>query len=153
MPARMSAAATPITFADGVTYLFAPLTDRQIDQIDEWLQAHVIDVARASLSPEDTPEERDETLTIAMREARKLSLMTTDGIRLLATIPGMTFLCWLSLRREHPEVSQDELRTRLMDPANLERVNGAFLKVNQRPGIKKKVPTWRNRKPTRKKRK
>jgi hypothetical protein len=137
--ARMTAASVPITFADGTTYQFSPLTDKSIDEIDEWLQAKVIETARHSLKPDTPKEEREETLRIAVQESQKVSFLNDDGLLLLATVPGMTFLCWLALRREHPEVTQEQLRDKLSDASNILIVNEKFAHVNKREPLLKKV--------------
>jgi hypothetical protein len=137
--ARMTAASIPITFKDGTTYQFSPLTDKSIDEIDEWIQAKVIETARNSLKPDTPQAEREETLRIAMQESQKVSFLNDDGLTLLATIPGMTYLCWISLRKEHPEVKLSDLRDILSDPENLTILNEKFHKVNYREPIAKKV--------------
>jgi hypothetical protein len=154
----LSAAPVPIVFSDGSEYLFAPLNDRDTDTIDQWLQSHFIEVARKSLTATATPQEREETLLLAMREAQKINFLTMDGVESLATLNGMTFICWLSLRKNHPDVTQEQLREKLTNPANMECVNQAFARVNKKPGgnnalkkaraVLKKTRRRRNKKST-----
>jgi hypothetical protein len=130
MTARVTAVPIPIVFNDGSTYQFSPLTDKDLDELDEWMQSRLIEAARRSLSKSASQEERDETLRVAMREATKLTFLSPDGARMIATLPGMTHLCYLSLRKCHPDVDEPSLHKLLSDPENLSILNEKFDRAN-----------------------
>lgn len=129
---RLTGAPATVIFSNGEEIQFHPLSDRDIGELDEYLQARQIEIARKSLGPECTPEERKETLKLAMEEARSLTVLSPMGARALATIDGMVHLTFISARRSHPNLSKDHLKELLLNPENLERVNEAFSKVNDR---------------------
>lgn len=153
MTARVTAAATPLVMNDGTRLQFSPLTDRDIDEIDEWLQARVIDNAQRSLGPSLSQAERDEVLSAAARESLTISMVSPIGARMLATIAGMTRLLWQSVKRNHPEVTEDDLRRHMSNPDNIHRVNTAFAKTNTSPAQKKSAGPVNPRKGQRKKKK
>ncbi len=130
MTARLTAAAAPLKFDDGTSYQFSPLTDKDMDELDEWLQARLIENARNSLDDKMTQAERDETMSLAMRESLTVSFVTGQGARMLSTLPGMVRLCWQSIKKCHPNVTEAQLREKLLKPGNLDSVNDAFEKVN-----------------------
>ena len=90
----------------------------------------VINTARQSFTPQTLQSERDELLAIAMRQAVKTTFTTPDGLAMLSTIPGMAFICWLSLRKEHPDFTVGKVQTVLTDADNLDRANTVFKRVN-----------------------
>lgn len=109
MPQSVTAAPHPIVLG-GQTYLMSPLTDGDFELLNNWLRSSVIQMARDSLSPDLTAEEREETLAVAMREARKMSYMSEAGRTTLASIEGTAQLIWLGLRKNHPNLSAEEVR-------------------------------------------
>jgi len=127
---NISAAAVPLKFSDGTEYSLSPLTDKEIDEIDLWLQGHIIEIARRSLSPTASLAEREETLSLAMREASSYSMLNMKGIKALSNIQGMAHICYVSLLRRHPNIKKDYLRELLQNPDDLETLNIAFEKVN-----------------------
>lgn len=130
---RVSAAPTTIIFENGEEIQFHPLTDKDIGEIDEWLQARVMENARRSLGSDATPAEREETLRIAATASISVSIMSRQGAQMIGTLPGMVHLTWVSARKSHPTLTKEHLASLLLNPENLERVNAAFDKVNSVP--------------------
>lgn len=110
MPQSVTAAPHPVELG-GQTYLMSPLTDGDFEQLNNWLRSGVIQMARQSLTPDMLAEEREETLAVAMREARKMSYLSEAGRASLASIDGTAQLLWLGLRRNHPALTADEVRS------------------------------------------
>jgi hypothetical protein len=52
---------------------------------------------------------------------------------MLATIPGLSYLCWLSMRKEHSEITLEKLTEQLQVQENVDIVNFTFRKVNNLP--------------------
>lgn len=129
---QMTAASVPIVLEDGTTYQFSPLSDRDLAELDAWLQSKVIQIARQSLTPDLSQKERDETLSLAMREASNVSFLTKAGQTQLATISGMVHLLWMSIRKNHPDVSEDTLQSKLMENIdNIRIITDKFREVNK----------------------
>ena len=131
---RITGAAVPLTFKDGVTLQFSPLTDKDTEEIDEWLRARIIQIARNSFTPLTSVEERGELLQAALRQAAVVTYTSQTGLEMLASVVGITFICWLSVRKEHPKITIDDLYKRFIDedtgPENINRANEAFNHVN-----------------------
>jgi hypothetical protein len=141
MTGRLTAAATPVKFIqdngeETQEYWISPLTDKDFDEIDEWLQARLLSIARKSLPPEATREEREELLSIATREAAKITWTMPAGRQSMSTIPGIAHIAWVSLRKRHPGITEDYLRELFfVDLENLKRADDAMGVVNS-PMIK-----------------
>lgn len=131
---RVTGAATPLTLKDGTTLRFTPLTDKDTEEIDEWLRSRIIEMARGTFTASTSAADRAELLAVAMKQATKTTYTTFDGIEMLATIPGITFICWLSVRRDHPEITIADLRKHFTDDEsgthNVALTNDAFNHVN-----------------------
>lgn len=135
----VTAASFPIQLA-GKEFHMSPLTDRDIDELDTWLQAQMVEIARASLKDDMSEREREEILGAAMREASRMTWLSGDGARKMRTLRGVSRVLWQSLRRRHPELSHDEVKSMLMDPATIAYVNTVFRKINNVRESKKKQP-------------
>jgi len=131
----ITAANVPIKMKDGTEYRFSPLSDKAIDEMENWVKARIIQIARdANRNDENTtPEEKEQLLSIALRQSSEVSILSPRSAAMIATIPGMLHLCWLSLRREHPNIIEDDLRRHMMDPENIDIINEAFEMVNNNP--------------------
>lgn len=136
----ITAAAVPAAFiVDGEEKEFwlSPLTDKEIDEVDMWLQTRYIDIARRSLE-NCSAAERTETLAIAMQEANSISMLNAQGIAILATITGMTEVAFVSLRKRQPNILKEDVRKWLGINENLMRLNSAFSKANDVGAIHEK---------------
>lgn len=136
--ARLTKAAHPLTLLyddnDGVTreviYEMTPMSDKDMVEVDEWLRANYIRTARSSLPSDATQLERDETLTIAMREAQSISFMSGQGAQMIGTVSGLARLIWQTVKHRHPDVSYESLRSKLFNPANVREGNRVWKQLN-----------------------
>lgn len=114
MPQSVTAAPHPVTFGDR-HFLMSPLTDGDFEQLNNWLRSSVIQMARRSLTSDLTAEEREETLAVAMREARKMSYLSEAGRTAMATVDGTAQLLWLGMRNNHKDLTSDEVRSMMLN--------------------------------------
>ena len=128
--AKLTAAASKIDFADGTSYLMSPLTDRDISELDEWLQVRYIQLAVSSLGPKATLEERNEVRLQAAEAASSLTWLSGRGASVMASIDGVTRMLWQSIKREHPTVTEQELRKHMYAPENIAAVRDRFERLN-----------------------
>lgn len=136
--ARLTAASAPLVLA-GVEYRMSPLSDRDIAELDEWVQIRYVNLVLASLPAEAEQEERDALRVRAAREALGMTWMSGEGARLMATVDGVTRLLWQSLRREHPDIKEEDLRRLLYSPENIAATRHTFTRLNAAPrGAEKK---------------
>lgn len=133
MPARITAAPIPIKFIDGTTFQFSPLTDRDLDEMDEWLRACIMENALESIPASANQAQRDELLAVAGRRADLIAFLSPDGAAMVATLKGMTHLLWMSIRKMHPDVTEESLLTIIRDPRNLQILNAKFRHANEPP--------------------
>lgn len=146
--AKTTAASSPIIFADGTEYQCSPQTDKDIAEIDEWLQCRVNELAVKACRNIDNPAERAELLRIASINAGTVSCATNEGSRMLATVDGWARLTWQAIRKYHPEITFVQIREKMLDPANIELAKEKFRRLNvgtaEITPLKKDVPV-RNR--------
>ena len=125
-----TAAAAPLQFSDGTVYQMSPLSDKDIAELDAWVQSRVIQMARASLLKDAPQSERDETLRIAMQTASSITWLSGQGAQILATVPGWTRLVWQAIKRNHPDVTEEELSAQMFSAENIREVNRVFTEQN-----------------------
>ena len=139
MTTHAQATASPAEIHLGSLRLrLSPLTDRDISELDQWLQQRVIRTARASLAADASPEERRETIAIAIETAATLTWMSATGARLMSTIDGWAQIIWQGAHRDHPDMTPGEIRKHLMDPGALDEARETFERLNIPKGVKKK---------------
>jgi hypothetical protein len=116
----------------------APLTDADIAELDHWLQARIIRLARDSLPTDATEEDKRLTLEVALNQAAGMTWFSPTGARLMATVDGMARLTWQGIKTHHPDVTPDQIRALLLDPANIDEARVAFEQLNLPSGQSKK---------------
>lgn len=119
----------PLHLGDKV-FNASPLSDKDLAEMDSWVQAKTIRIARESLPSNASPAEREETLTIALRLAQTLTAWSGTGAKMIASVEGMTRLVWQSCKRNHPELTEDCLREYMFDPDNIRETQRVFKKLN-----------------------
>ena len=106
-----SLTAAPVEFSiGGKTYRMSPLTLADAGELDAWLRSRLVAIARQSLPPDATPQERRETLDVAMRAASEISWPKDVGSVVAETPEVIVRLFWQGMRRHHPQLTfQDAL--------------------------------------------
>ncbi len=111
--AQVTSAPSPMTLLDedGTEheYQVTPLTDRDFDSLDSWIQSRVISVTRASLknNPDVTPLEYQLEMKLAMKASIGVSLYEDNGSDTINTPLGVARLAWQMTRKEHSELGSD----------------------------------------------
>lgn len=131
---QMTAAPFPVTIGP-YTYEMSPLCDRDIDEINNWLRSTFIQMARDSLTPGMTREEREEVLGVAMSRARKLSFIEGEGAELASSLDGACRVLWQGLRRRQPELSWGAFKQRVWELKDVDETQLAH-------DIKAAMMTW-----------
>ena len=110
----------------------SPLTDRDMCELDKWLQHRIIQMARDSLSAGATELERADTMDAAVRQASTASWLSPSGAKLMANPDGMSRIIWQMAHRNHPGLTHERVREMMMaDPrSNIEEANRLFEKLN-----------------------
>lgn len=118
----------------GAVYQMRPLDSSDVAELDQWLQARVISMARESLPPNASESDRRITMEAAIAFAMTVTWMSGHGLRMLATLDGMAQIVWHGIRHHHPEIVPAEIRTKLLDPKTLDEARQAFETANFRTG-------------------
>lgn len=151
MPPTITGAAIPLTFADGTTYQASPFSDRDIDELDEYVRHVLIRNARQSCRDADvTPEEAQRIESTALEMSISITWMSGVGARLMSQPRGMARLVWQSVKHNHPDVTEDQIHKQLLDPENVRAANSTFAQANigtSRRPAKGKARTGRTRRP------
>ena len=102
-------AATPTEVVlKGKTWRVSPLRDRDYGEFERWMQDEVLATAQRACTGLPT-EERIALMKHAFDCARQLTLNSLDGMSKLGSMRGAIKMLWLSLRREHPDVTEEEV--------------------------------------------
>ena len=132
---NVAGAPVPLRLGD-TEYRMSPLDDGDLAELDLWLRAEVIKTARASLDESSTPGERELTMRAAHDYAGRLTVMSPEGARRMATLDGIARYVYFGIRRNHPEVTATDIRAALLDPrgapneAEIDRAMDAFALAN-----------------------
>lgn len=127
MLASLASAAPVPVHAGGRDLLLSPLSDRDFDELSLWFQARVLRVARASLGPDSTPQEREETMRAAYAHAATIDFFTEYNNRSKRTQAELdeatAQLIWRALRKNHPAISLEDARAVIRSEASAEVVD------------------------------
>ena len=119
----------PITLGDK-TYQVSPLDDDSLIALDEYVRAKF--VARTAPLIEALKSEKDKQLAfaVAFRQSFALTWLSGEGAKTIGTVDGMAHLLYEGVRKNHPEVTVEELRRALFDPVNVRKANAVFTELN-----------------------
>lgn len=96
---------------DGKAYTLTPIPVREFAKVERRIlerRGDPISVAK-QLAEGCTPEERREIFERAYQDAFRGNMVSAREIEeYKASLAGMRFLFWLSLRKEHPEINEDD---------------------------------------------
>lgn len=126
----MTAAPSPIRFADGTELRMSPLTDSDISELDNWIRKRFIWTVLDSLPADATDDQRERARMSAAREAMSITWMSGIGAGMMGTVDGMAQLCWQGCRHNHPDLTAAQLRNHMFNPANIDEVSAAFRDLN-----------------------
>ncbi|MBI5724598.1 MAG: hypothetical protein HZA50_11605 [Planctomycetes bacterium] len=146
-------AAPSVLALNGVEYRLSPLRDCDYGEFERWVQDRYFDVAKRNLA--DLPDaQKDSLLRHAYERAAGLTINSPEALNLMVTVDGAAKLMYLSLRREHPAITQEEATKLCTDPAvvrqcmdrveELNRLNQKLPAGRETPrpdGDKKKMPS------------
>jgi len=130
----------------GATYRLSPLSDRDHSELGLWIKQHYLLMAREAIKGEENAEVRQNVLLAAAEHASRLSLGSDEAIEILwKNVDGIAQFVWLSLRREHPDITKETVYEITSDPEALEQIyealdvlEGAPLKKKRRQGQPRK---------------
>ena len=117
----------------GIEYTFTQLTIRDRQRVEQRIldkRGDPIEIAR-SLAVDATPEERERLFDRAYMDAVKARQVTGEEMSDFEnTATGAVFAYWLSLRKHHPDVTEDEA-AHLREKQLAESIEGALEKIKE----------------------
>ena len=126
-----SLTAAPVDFTIGdKTYRMSALTLADAGELDSWLRSRVVAIARASLPPDATPAERQETLSVAMKAAASISWTRDVGSAMAETPEVIVRLFWQGMRRHHHALTFQAALEMFSGPEAIEAAMLAFEQAN-----------------------
>lgn len=151
---RLNGASIPLTLTnkqgDDVELLLAPMTDRDMTELDEWVRAEFIRNARNSLGETATAAERQETLTLAMQQSFGLTFISGMGAKMMGTVDGIARLVWQGCKSNHDGLTFEFVKDLMFSQQNVAASNAAWKSLNvPKKGTKKgnrQAPKNRGRK-------
>jgi hypothetical protein len=134
MTTRAQITAAPVEVViDGEILRFSPLRDSDYGEFERWVQDRVIELTKRHLDGLPA-EERQHLLDRAFQTAERITIDSPEAVRLMTTVDGACKLAWLSLRREHSDITYERVRGLLTSPEGTgallaTRVNGQNLRA------------------------
>lgn len=131
-------APAPVTF-HGNEYRATPLSDKDLVELDHWIQAQFIARVRESLEsldPDNKPEDQivyEREMQGARRQALTITWMSGEGAGMMATVNGTARVLWHQLRKNHPEMTHDDCRELMIDPQSIGLAQQLFKTLDLNP--------------------
>ena len=119
----------PVKFHGGVEYLFSPLTDGDMDELDLWARAQMVRVAMEAVKDQQ-PRFQAAVAATAARESLIVSWADTSGTR-----EGVARMIWQSVKRKHPTVTYEQCQSHARVPQNVDACLVAYGELNKVPGL------------------
>jgi hypothetical protein len=122
---QLTAATVPVIIG-AFEYQASPLTDRDNDELDNWLKHHIVNTARELMKGETDPIFRREFIEIAQERSLLASFQSYIGVQVFGTPIGLARMVWQLIKKSHPKVTHQELVSQMRDDKNIERVMEVF---------------------------
>jgi len=138
----------------GKTYKLAPLRNRDFAEFEKWMQDQAIEMVERSIQRQNLSfDERRILLNEAYEKARRLTFTSKEASPYLYKLEGAAKILWLSIRQEHPEITEEFLVDVVQDDETLNQLMGEWEKVqrtlspiSQKKSIKRNGATKKKRK-------
>lgn len=147
MTTTAEATAAPISVALGEkTFLISPLRDMDYGLLEKYAQDKYMDLAIRNSEKLESESLKAELIKRAFDTAARVTFTSLEGMRQLTTTGGMIMLVWVSLRKEHPELSIDDVGELLIKAGNAKLLTRAVDKLAKKKKKKKvsgRIPTKR----------
>lgn len=119
------------------SFRMSPLQDKDYGEFEAWVQDRHIDLFKRNLSGLDDGE-RQRQLDRAFDRAAEIGIQSDEAMSAMCTVDGVSKLIWMSVRREHPDVTEDEVISLMTSPENIRQALDAIDNVNHMKGVRQK---------------
>ena len=134
----------------GTTLRFSAFNDADIHELDDYVQRRHIETAMRGCPADASAEDKKLLYSLALTQASGLSWLSGSGARIIGTLDGMARLVWQGVHRQHPELSETDVRKLLIDAdseevtaQNIDRAREAFSQANRAPHAENAKKKWR----------
>ncbi len=134
---------------DGEKFRFSPMTDKDFGEFENWIQYKVVQNA-VKLLDEAPAEYRAGILQDAYARAAKVSLADSSSSAMMESIDGGVKLLYLSLRHEHKDIEEGQVKSLILNPEFSKQMLAALDWINRLSSDESTVPNVRRRKTRRK---
>jgi hypothetical protein len=125
----MTAASYPVTLG-GQTFQMSPMTDRDIDEISNWIRSSIIQTARLSLTDDMTQFARDEVLRAAVAQARAVTFGEPSSAPYFRSPEGVARVYFQCVKKNHPQLEFSEFRKLVKSQADIEEAQRVWNELN-----------------------
>lgn len=129
MSANVTAASVEFVVGD-ITYRISPLSDRDFGEFENWVQDRFLDVAKRNLEGL-VQADRDALLKAAYETSSRLTITSPEALKLMSTVDGAAYLLYLSLRRDHPDVTFEKAKEISTNPKVLRQFMDRINELNR----------------------
>lgn len=142
----ISGASASLDLGPGLDLSISPLTDKDIVELDRWIQKRYVENAYEGLR--DILPKEDLALALQNITLASLGVSWTSraGLMILSTVEGMVQLVYQSAKSNHPNLDKSQLQSAMLKPENIDKANVAFVQANPSAQPKKKRRSPRQRK-------
>lgn len=128
----------------------SPLTDEAHESLNEWVR-QVLAKKHASLIETLKGEAQRIAIESSLKMLSNASFMSADGIKLMGTQEGVARMLWEGIRRNHPDVTYEKIKSQLITPGQIRAATAKFEEQNlQKAGpTNPKASSLRRKKSTR----
>ncbi len=138
MTTHGEATAAPVDLQlGGITYRMSPLTGTDIAELENWLQSEAIRRVRESLEGASSAE-YDRAISAAIAGAASLSLASSRGAEMFATVSGLSRMLWQGIHHNHPDIDVATIQQSLFSAEALSSSELALEQANRFTAAKKK---------------
>lgn len=134
-----SAARVPLVL-NGITLDCSPLDDESQDALNEWVRDRYLDQVAKMAEKLKNNETKQSMLLSATQFSVSLTWASEMGAQLLASVDGIARIVYESCRKNHPNITYEQIKQHMLDPAAIRKANQMFKQVQGVPQGKKQPP-------------
>lgn len=129
-------------------YRISPLQDCDFGAFERWVQKRYLATTKENLDGL-TEDQVNRQLDRAFERASMITFASPEAGALMSSLEGAVFLFWLSIRKEHPDLTEEDVGKLLLDSASRDTAMDIVADLNKEhsPIKKKRPPAKRKKRP------
>jgi hypothetical protein len=126
---QVTGATVPLIIGE-YEYQASSLTDRDNDELDNWLKHYIVRTAKDLVKDEEDHAFRKDFIEVAHEKSLVASFHNHIGIQIFGTSTGIARIAWQMIKKNHPKVTHEELIPRMREEGNIENVHQVFQELH-----------------------